>query len=100
MLKTFNNFLNESYKQNPKFFSYTHYKLPNEEELKDINNYGLSSNEILNGFKYSIVGRGVMSKDNKIKIIESIKMLCNLYPDNTEYKKALIDAENITSKWI
>ena len=71
-------FLNESYNKTPNFFSYTHYKLPNKDELIDINKYNLSSTEILKGFIYTIVGKGIISKQNKENIIKSIKMLCDM----------------------
>lgn len=102
MIINFNEFLNESleYKQKPKIFSSTYYRLPNKDELIDINKYNLSSTEILKGFIYTIVGRGIMSKQNKENIIKSIKMLCDMYPHNEEYKKALVDAQNIKSKWL
>lgn len=69
-----------------------------EKDIIDINEYNLSSKEIVNGFIYTIVGKGIMSRENKEKIIISIKMMCDMYPHNEEYKKALIEAKNIKSK--
>ena len=98
----FTDFLNESveYKEKPKIFSATYYRLPNENDLIDINKYNLSSEEILKGFWYTIVGRGIMSLENKNMIIQSINLLWQMYPSNEEYKKALINAKNIKSRWI
>ena len=73
----------------PTIFTRTIYRLPTHEELFEVNNYQLESDEIVNGFYYTIVGRGMKSPSNIRMIKESIKMLCDLYPENSEYKKAL-----------
>lgn len=73
----------------PKIFTYTIYRLPTKEELIDVNNSQLNADEIINGFTYTIVGRGIKSPENKKMIINSIKLLHDLYPDNMEYKIAL-----------
>jgi len=82
----------------PEIFSYTTYDLPREEDLIDVNQYGLPAEEILNGFYYTIVGRGILSEKNRKMIIEAIARLCQMYPDNEEYKKALIKANDLKSK--
>jgi hypothetical protein len=84
----------------PEIFSHTIYRLPTIDELNELNFHNLSSNEIYNGFCYTIIGKGILSNDNKQMIIDSIKMLCNLFPDNTNYKEALLKAENIKGKYI
>jgi hypothetical protein len=73
----------------PEFFSRTFYSEPTDEQLKDINLSGLSTKDIINGFGYSIIGRGVFGKEPKDTIIKSIERLCNMYPDNEYYKKVL-----------
>jgi len=73
----------------PKIFTYTSYRLPNNEDLEDINNCNLSANKIIDGFSYTIIGRGMSSKGNKLKITQSIQMLCDKYPQNNTYKEAL-----------
>ena len=73
----------------PKIFISTAYRLPTEAELVDINNYNLKAQDILEGFSYTIIGRGVNSSDNRQKIFQSMKMLYYKYPDNPEYKQAL-----------
>lgn len=85
-----NIYLNEEFEnKKPKIFTYTKYDLPDEEDLIDINNYNLSVDDIINGFRYTIIGRGI--KDNKrIKmIIDSIKLLSEKYPENKIYSEAL-----------
>ena len=73
----------------PKIFTETKYDLPEEEDLVDINNFDLSADDIINGFGYTIIGRGIKD-DKKIKmIIDSIKLLCEKYPQNEIYKEAL-----------
>jgi hypothetical protein len=88
--------LNEGLGSNkPIIFSRTIYRIPTKEELEDVNSYNLNSEEILNGFRYTLVGRGIL--DNKIKqqIIESIEMLIKLFPDNIEYENALEEAKEL-----
>lgn len=85
--------LNEGLGSNkPSIFSRTIYRIPTKEELEEVNSYNLNSEEILEGFRYTIVGRGIL--DNKIKnqIIESIEMLVKLFPNNIEYENALNEA--------
>jgi hypothetical protein len=73
----------------PDFFSKTWYCNPTDEQLKDINTYNFPAKNIINGFHYSLVGRGFMNNDTKVKIINGITRLCTMYPENNEYKKAL-----------
>lgn len=94
-LKKFNESLILS--DNPDIFKRTIYRIPTESELENVDSFKLSSSEILDGFKYTIVGRGIFSQKNKNMIIESIKLLCELFPENIEYKKSLLEAENIST---
>lgn len=73
----------------PNIFLHTTYRLPTKEDLIDIDNHHLNAKEIVNGFGYTVVGRGINSSKNHDMIIKSIEMLCNQFPDNDEYKKAL-----------
>lgn len=73
----------------PKIFSQTIYRTPTKEELIDINNYDLTADEIVNGFNYTIVGRGMQSEKNKKMIYYSVQLLLNMYPNNKEYQLAL-----------
>jgi hypothetical protein len=100
-----NEFLNENknidlsiVNSSPKIFSNTIYRLPTLEELEDLNKFDLSSEDIVNGFGYTIIGRGIRSKKNKQMIIDSIKMLIDLYPENDNYKDALLKAEKLKIK--
>ena len=83
--------LYESYKHNdkPDIFTHTIYRLPTEDELLDFEKCDLSSDDILKGFKYTIIGRGIASKENKQMIIDSIQLLCDKYPGNEIYLDAL-----------
>lgn len=76
-------------KEKPGIFNHTIYRLPSKEELENVNSFNLNAEEILNGFSYTIIGRGIFSDKNKEMIIQSIKMLCDLFPENSEYKTAL-----------
>ncbi len=73
----------------PEVFTKTIYRLPTKEELIDVDNHHLTANEIIKGFTYTIVGRGIKSDENKQMIIKSIKMLSELFSNNQEYRKAL-----------
>ena len=72
----------------PVIFTFTKYALPSNLELEDVNNCGLSCDEVLNGFYYTMVGKGILNSENKDLIVKSINMLCEKYPNNAEYKKA------------
>jgi len=86
--------LAEKMKNLPKMFQRTHYRLPNDEDLEDIDKHNLTADEIVNGFYYTIVGKGMESKDNVDKIIEAIKLLIKKYPKDV-YKNALDIAKQI-----
>lgn len=79
----------ESINTKPDFFKQTYYRLPNSEELNDINNHILTAKQVLDGFKYTIVGRGMITLKNKDMIIQSIEKLINIDENNMEYKLAL-----------
>ena len=82
----------------PKIFQYTIYRLPTDEELKEVNSCNLTADEVLAGFQYTIIGRGINSQENLIMITNSINQLCELYPENNEYKKALEKSKNLKPK--
>ena len=82
----------------PTIFTFTKYALPTTLELEDINKYGLSAKDVLNGFYYTMVGKGLLNIENKNLIIKSINMLCEKYPNNAEYKKAVRLAEKLTTQ--
>jgi len=85
-------------KNKPSIFKKTIYRLPTEEELDEVHSFKLSSDKLLDGFCYTIIGRGILSQDNKNKIISSIKMLCSMHPKNIEYKNALSKAHELKIK--
>lgn len=76
----------------PSFFQKTQYRYPTDEELEEINDENLTSGELLKGLGYAIVGRGFKSPQAKTMIINSIKMLLDIDPDNSNYKVALNEA--------
>lgn len=88
----------ESIDTKPYFFKQTYYRLPNNDELNDIINHNLTAKQVLDGFNYTIVGRGIMNSKNKDMIIQSIKNLIILDGDNMDYKNALKQAEKIIIK--
>lgn len=91
-----NHFFTENIELNkPNIFRQTIYRIPNEEELRDVNKYNLTAEQIVKGFGYTLIGRGVASNENKNQILESIKLLCKLFPENHEYKEALTKASDI-----
>lgn len=73
----------------PSIFKKTIYRLPTDEELEEVNHFNLTANDIDDGFGYTIVGRGMNDSRNKQMILDSIQLLINKYPENTEYQKAL-----------
>ena len=79
--------------KDPDIFTHTIYRLPNEKELEDVHKHNLTADRILGGFGYTIIGRGIRSKDNSKQIVEAINMLCKLDPTNEQYQSALKQAE-------
>jgi hypothetical protein len=79
----------ESINIQPDIFTHTIYRLPSKLELKNINEYNLTANEIIDGFIYTIVGRGILTPKYQETIIKAIEMLVDMFPDNEEYKLAL-----------
>ncbi len=73
----------------PSIFKKTIYRLPTAEELKEVDERKMSADDIRQGFSYTIIGRGVKSPKNEAMIKESITMLSEMFPENTEYKEAL-----------
>ena len=100
-LKTFKESINESVdsllkmgiepdKDKPSIFKYTIYRLPNEKELEEFENYpNLTPKQIYNGFGYTIIGKGMNSEKNTNMIKQSIQMLIDKYPNDDRYKQAL-----------
>jgi hypothetical protein len=84
----------------PKIFTYTAYRLPNQEDIKEINDSNLSGEEIFNGLSYTLIGRGILSTETKNKIIEAINMLIESNPNNEEFKKALVMAKNLKGRFV
>lgn len=73
----------------PSIFTYTTYRFPTDDELKEFERYPhLTEDDIIQGFGYTIIGRGISSKRNKEKVLECLKMLSDKYPDNEVYRNA------------
>lgn len=80
----------ERHKQLPSIFTRTYYALPTSEQVEEFEQFPhLTAEEIVQGFGYTIVGRGVNSPENSRKIVESIRMLVDRYPEQEAYKDAL-----------
>jgi hypothetical protein len=78
----------EGIEQKPSLFNFTAYRLPSSQELEEINSFeNLSAQEILNGFGYTIVGRGMLNEENIQKIRTAVAMLCEKFPNNPKYQE-------------
>jgi len=88
-------YLTEDKENKPDIFTHTIYRSPTNEELVNVNSFKLSSKEILNGFYYTMVGKGVLNKQTKNRIVAAIDCLIKLYPNNKEYENALSDAKQL-----
>lgn len=84
----------------PKIFTYTSYRLPNINDINEINSANLSAQELFNGFSYTIIGRRIADSQCKNQIIEAIELMIKSNPTNQEYLKALDMAKNMRSKYI
>ena len=85
-VKTFKEFIVES--RTPNFFSRTHYRLPDEDDLIDIDRCHPTPKQIVDGFSYTIIGKGMRSAENRIMIIQSLEMLYSMFP-KAEYARAI-----------
>ena len=84
----------ERHEELPSIFTRTYYALPTSEQIEEFEKFQhLTAEEIVQGFGYTIVGRGVSSPDNCKKIVESIRMLVDRYPENEAYQHALVKAQ-------
>lgn len=83
-------------KREPDIFQYTAYRLPSESDLDDIHSCNLSSDQVLSGFVYTLVGKGVTTKKNIQDIITSIDRLNRRHPDR-RYQIALAKAKKLVA---
>ena len=90
--------INESESKKPIIFQYTTYRNPTEKELIEVDSCNLNAEDILNGFCYTIVGKGFKSAENIKMIVDSIEKLCKMFPNKEQYKKALEDAKLLKPK--
>lgn len=93
-IKTFEVFMNkpktiwEIHGENlPSIFKQTIYRSPTEKELLEFQNFDLTSEEILQGIEYTIIGRGMKGKKEELLIFRTSERLHKLFPDNREYLK-------------
>jgi hypothetical protein len=90
----------ERHKELPSLFMRTHYALPTQEQLEEFQEYpNLTAEDIVQGVGYTIVGRSINSQSNFQKIIESIKMLVDRYPERKTYQEALTKAKEEAREW-
>jgi hypothetical protein len=104
--KSFDEYVNESVEQlqkiadmcgdgkidtsKPSIFQYTIYRLPTEDEIAEFTKFpDLTADDILKGFSYTMIGRGILSESVKKMINDGIKMLVDKYPHNQHYSDAL-----------
>ena len=73
----------------PSIFTHTTYRLPTDSELQEFSECNLSAKQVIDGFSYTIIGRGIKRQTETLMILEAIKMLCNKFPENLEYHRAL-----------
>jgi hypothetical protein len=100
MLHKFDHFINENIdndsldkldktiepvKELPDIFTHTIYRIPTDEEIADLKNYDLSGDDIMKGLGYTIIGRGILSSNNKKLILKAFKKIVDAYPENTSF---------------
>lgn len=87
-------------KSKPSIFQYTIYRLPTKDEIKEFENYPkLTADKILDGFYYTMVGRGILSDESKKRIINGIQLLVDAYPNESKYTDALKQAIELKSRF-
>lgn len=93
MIKNYNDFINENIDYKPSIFTYTIYRLPTDEELIEVDSYDLNTEELLSGFRYTMIGRGIKDPKNKALIVNSLERMVELFGD--KYKEALERSKSI-----
>lgn len=78
----------------PRMFQYTAYRLPTNADLDEIHACNLSSDQVLSGFVYTIVGKGITNRENIRDIVVSIDLLNKRHPD-ARYQVALEKAKKL-----
>lgn len=92
--------LNEDNNNNkPKIFRISKYDYPSKMDLIEINACKLNADEILDGFSYTIIGKGINDSGKIKKIQKSIKMLADSYPEKEVYKEAYRKSLELKSRW-
>ena len=90
-----NNSKNICETQQPQLFSHTIYRVPTDGELMELGKFNLSGYDVLNGIKYIIIGRGVKDSTNSRMILDTMKRITELFPDNESYKVAYDHAKTL-----
>lgn len=76
------------------FHSETVKRYPTRDELEQINDMDLSSDKVVELFINAIIGKDKGNDDSKQMVMQSIQVLCGMYPDNPEYAEALVKIYN------
>jgi hypothetical protein len=64
-------------------------RFPTRDEMEQINDMDLSSDKVVELFINAILGKDSGNEDSKLMVMQSIQMLCGMYPENPEYAEAL-----------
>jgi len=80
----------------PSFFQGTKYRDPTDVELLEIHESGPTGEDLMKGFGYAMIGRGMLNNDNKAMIISAIERLCKLQSSNKGYWAALEQAKSMS----
>jgi len=71
-------------------FGTTLYREPTAEELEEFENFtDITPEDVLENFHYISVGKGIFSEKHKRQIVDWIGKLCDAYPKNETYRRAL-----------
>ena len=73
----------------PSYFDCTHYRLPTQEEIIEIDAANLPAEKIAQGIGYNMVGKGIKDDGIRAQMVEAAELLIAHNPANVEYKKAL-----------
>ncbi len=73
----------------PAIFTTTIYRIPTKAELEEVHKYNLSADDLIHGFTYTMVGKGMDTPDTIANIVASLAELQTMYPENETYFEAL-----------
>ncbi len=85
-------------KQQPMIFTETIYRMPTKSELNEVHGHDLDADQLIKGFIYTMVGKGIHTPTTEANILGAIAELHDMYPDREVYLEALMQYAELSKK--